>query len=518
MSTVNKQDVNYNLINTQDAEDAIDTINQLLDDEATTALINALSNLPEDADLSDLEELTNGAVSSEELGQGSVDDETMEQFVNSLVNAFNEADNPDSSLNSLMLQLIAALQIVQQKGTEAGYAMSQAHTASSLANAKSSASNYKQDLHDLSKKHHWWSKALKVTKNWVAPITLLVVGVLTENPALIVAGTMLIVSTQTPAMSAMTNEASKGFTGLFNAIPGVPQGVADKLGNVMGAITTVVLVTALTAGVGGIATAEVAGEEAAGELGAELGGAAEGLSATGATAEAEASTVVERVAQTLKDSEFNMKKVKSFAKLGFAMSLGSESATISKGLVQFIPESDPLARKIVGGFIEATLIAITGYAGYQGAAGLAAEAASDATSTFSKIASEISAPIAEAFGEGAGYADDEFVSNTLNLLSSAGTFAADNSRVILGISQIISGLAQVGLSGEQFSLANVEEQLGQIQANLAILSSTEQMNEQGLDQVTQDLQSFFSTTKTETELVASSVGKNQDGVAAIEVQ
>ena len=472
MSTISKEQINYNFINAQNINAASDEINAQISDQAIAAMIDAMNEVLSDSDLAELAEIANGTkIDSKEAGEGQPSDEQIDSLVDSMKKIFDQADDPSYELSGkeLMLQLIAALQESQSKEAEASNVVDQAHIASSLANAKQQSEDYKQDLEDMNKHHHWWNKVARVSKNWVAPALMLVVGVATENPALVMGGLMMVAMSRTPMVSAMTT----GFTDLVNQIPGMPPGVA----NAIGAALTVAAITAITFGVGLGATAEVVADEAV-EVGTELGEvASEGF----ATASEESST----------SFEVNTQKAKSFAKLGFAMSLSEESSTFSKSLVSLVPEDDKKLRKALMVTTELIIDLIAAVSGFQGMSGMMAE--SEGTSAFSGLAAQLT----ESFGEGAG--------SVATQVGKMAEFVAQNSNFFMGMIMTLSGVSEVTLSANQMAVAKTTQELGRLQGDLALLTSTEALNEAGLDQEGQAIKNVVTSFLTDEKFAESMV-------------
>lgn len=484
MSTVNEQQFLNTVTSVQNSTVETDAINEQITDQAVAAMIDALSDALSGSDLAELAEMANGSHLDTET-EGPPTDEQVDHFVDSMTKIFDQADDPTHSLSGkeLMLQLIAAMQQSQSKEMQASNVVDQAHITSSLENAKQQSEDYKQDLDDMNKHHHWWNKVAKVSKNWVAPAMLMVVGFATENPALIMAGGMMMLMSNTPAVSAMNH----AFTGLLNQIPGMP----DKVSHAMGAVFTVALITAVTFGAGGVASAEVVTDESL-QTATELGNVA---SEEFSTVEEEGST----------SRQFNMKKAKAAGKVGFAMSLSAESSNIAKGLASLVPADDKVAKKIVFATAELITNLIAGYAGFQGMSGMMAKSAEGASAL-----SSISTQITEVLGEGAG----KFVEQVGN----AAEFVAKNSKVFMGIIMSLSGLATVELSVNQWGIAKTTEDLGVVQGDLALLNSTESMNEEGLDQEGQILKTGISSLLTAEKFVEDSIGKAGNNAAELLAQ
>ena len=470
MSTISKEQVNYNLINAQNIDAATDEINAQISDQAVAAMIDAMNEVLSDSDLAELAEMANAS----HLGtktEGQPTDEQVDSLVDSMKKIFDQTDDPTHELSGkdLMLQLIEALQEAQTKEAQASNVVDQAHIASSLENAKQQSKDYKQDLEDMNKHHHWWNKVAKISKNWVAPALMLAVGFATENPALVMGGLMMVTMSRTPVVA----DTSKGLTDMFNSIPGMP----PKVANALGGILTVALVTAVSFGVGAGASLEVVADEAA-EVGTELGEVA-----------SEEFTSVTEEGST--HYEVNMKKAKASAKLGFAMSLSEESSTFSKMLVSFIPADDTKLRKAVMITSELIIDLIAAVSGFQGMTGMMAE--SEGTSAFSSLSAQLS----EYLGESA--------SGVVEQVGKVAEFVATNSNFFMGLIMTLSGASEVTLSANQWEMAKTEADLGRLQGDIALLNSTEALNEAGLDQEAQSLKTVISTFLTEEKFAESMV-------------
>ncbi|WP_420422078.1 hypothetical protein [Simkania sp.] len=452
MSTVTKE--NYNLVGSQDAAAATDAINEQIVDQTVAAM----------ADGSDFESKTQGP-----------SDEQIDDLIDTVNKILDQGDEQTYELSSgknVMLQLIAALQKSQSKESQASNVVQEAHSATSLANAKAQASDYKQDIKDMSKKHHWWHKVAAVAKKSV-PYAMIVVGVVTEQPEFIVAGSMSLLM-KTQVVSGMTDAlASK-----LQECPGLKN--RPELAHVIASAITVLAITVVTGGVSfGVGGLEMVAEEGA----TELGDAAAG----------ELSTTAEEQGTHLNfNTEKAVKKGKTGAKLGFSMSLASQSTTFSKAIASLVPEDDKLARRMVFVISELIIMVASMGVGYSGLSDATA-AESEGTSAFSKLSEQAS----KVLGEDAG--------NIINKVGNVVDFVAKNSKIITSALMIMTGLANITLSAGQMSYANTEAALGSIQSDLAILSSAESINEAGIDQETQDLKNFVSAFLTEEKFAQSMV-------------
>lgn len=480
MSTISKEQANYNLVNTQNVTAATDAINEQVVDQAIAAMIDAMNEVLSDSDLTELAEFANGShfeFKTEE--KRSPSDEQIDNLIDTMNEILDQSEEPTYELSTgkdLMLQLIAALQESQSKESEASNIVDQAHVASTLANAKQQAEDYKNDLQEMNKKHHWWNKVANIAKK-SAPYAMVLVGVITENPALVVGGAMMLLMSKTPAVSGLTNEISKGLQQVIPALKEHPE-----IAHVIAAAITVVVITAVT---GGLCCAgagiEVAADEAA-EVGTELADvSSENLSA-----------LKEEGSKSLSfNTEKAGKAAKSGARLGFAMSLSAESTTIAKSVASIIPEDDKWARRIVFATTELILMVVSLSAGYSGLKGMTVE--SEGVSAFSNISEKIT----ETFGEDAG--------RIMEKVGSVVDFVSRNATTITSALMVLTGLANITLSASQMTYANAVAEMGKVQADLAILNSAEEINQAGLDQEEQDIKNVISTFLAEEKFADSMV-------------
>ncbi|MCB1068287.1 MAG: hypothetical protein KDK56_08880 [Simkania sp.] len=476
MSTIIKDQVNYNLINSQTAEAATDEINSQIIDQAVAAMVDAMNEVLSDSDLQALAELANGSHFESEDGTTSSTDEQVDNLVDTMHELFGQENEPTYELSAgkdLMLQLIAALQESQSKESEASNAVDQAHVQATLSTAKEQASDYEQDLQEMNKKHHWWNKVASVTKSVTMkslPYIMMAVGFATENPALVIGGAMMLVMSKTSVVTATTNDIS----GFLVKNLGLPPGIA----NAVAAGITVLIVTGLTFGVAGAASLEVVADEASAEIGTELQ----------EVGSEEFGNVKE---EGSKSPRMDSEKAKTGAKIGFAMSLAQESTTISKGIASLIPEDDKVARRCVFALTETILLLVAGASGMSGMSGVTSEA-EEASS-----ASKLSSKLTEFFGEDAA-----------KLLDKVGTlmdFVARNSAVIMGSTMALTGLSDITLSANQMIYANAEAEIGRIQGDLAILNTAEEINQAALSQEGEEIKGIISSFLTDIKFADSMV-------------
>lgn len=249
-------------------------------------------------------------------------------LVNSVEDMIHQTNAPPELGKQLLLELLLAVQQVQEVQSETTMVSSEAESKGSEAATQNAAEQYKQVLQDVQEQEDqpWWKKALDIVVKVVVPVVMIAVGVLTAQPELVMAGALVAVMSDTPLMSDLT----QGFEDLLTDI-GIPKSDAEWIAGFM----TVATVAITTAGVGAIGAVEVGADEAV-EAVADVGEKALTDIAEDAT-EAKKGTKI----------SLNSRKVSKACLTGAAMAMSSEAPTISEGIFDSIPISNPEVKKVL---------------------------------------------------------------------------------------------------------------------------------------------------------------------------
>jgi len=271
--------------------------------------------------------------------------EHLGKLVNSVEDMIHQTNAPPELGKQLLLELLLAVQQVQEVQTETTMVSSEIESKGSEAATQNAAEQYQQVLEDVQEQEDqpWWKKALDIVVKVVVPVVMIAVGILTAQPELVLAGALVAVMTDTPLMSDLT----QGFEDLLTDV-GVPQSDAEWIAGIL----TVATVAITTAGVGAIGAVEVGADEAVeaiADVGEEV--LADGASeATGGVTETlDDATESLGETQTEKGSKFSLngKKVTKAGLMGGSMAMSSEASTISEGIFDSLPISNPEVKKVL---------------------------------------------------------------------------------------------------------------------------------------------------------------------------
>lgn len=266
-------------------------------------------------------------------------------LVNSVEDMIHQTNTPPELGKQLLLELLLAVQQVQEVQTDTTMVSSEAESKGSEAATQNAAEQYKQVLEDVQEQEDqpWWKKALDIVVKVIVPVVMIAVGVLTAQPELVMAGALVAVMTDTPLM----NDLTQGFEDLLTDI-GVPKSDAEWIAGIM----TVATVAITTAGVGAVGAVEVGADEAV-EAVADVG--EEALTDASSEVAGDAAESLDDASESLGETHtkegskisLNGKKVAKAGLMGGSMAMSSEASTISEGIFDSIPISNPEVKKVL---------------------------------------------------------------------------------------------------------------------------------------------------------------------------
>ena len=365
----------------------------------------------------------------------------------------------------LLFEFLAELNKSEIVNTNLYAFLGQTHNAMSVKESSIASKQFKKVLHDIYKQEHqpWWKKALDAIVKVVMPVSLLVVGVVTMQPELIVGVVVATALIQSGAIKDLGESITKGLEEI-----GVPDDAAEMIGGVLAVATAVIV----SLGAGALISLESEAVEVGGEM-------------------------VQKLA-------VNTKSMVSVGLMGGSMGLATEAPEIVNGFVDMLPVSDDVKKtlKIVLTAIVELIAAVGLVIG--GGMTMSASGSEDAEnvlgSFFKKLTGKVGGFISERLPE-------------------AMDFLADNSEKITKVARYTGyaaggtgGGAQIGISVYQGEQAKIQKDLGYLHANLTQLLGGEKWNEEATAQETQDLKTLLNQYATMIS-EAGNLSIAQDAVA-----
>lgn len=431
-------------------------------------------------------DMSNIDTTNEEAFNSSID-----QLTSALTTMVDESDASPEHKN-MFIELLAKLQEVQAGQTQVTALQGQMGSLQGIASTRARASDYKQDVQDMNKSEHhkWWQKALHVTTKYVVPAVMAAVGAATGDPALIMGALVMVALADTPLVKGVAEGVTAGLEQL---------GVPDKVAKGLGLATALVLVTVAT-----FVTCGAVGVDAAAEEGGTL--AADAAEAV----EEKASSVADNLKAIIE--KVKLKPKNALTLMAASMTLSQESTDIATGLVSFVPEGDTKVRKRLDAAIQGLIDVVAILGSTAGMVSLAS-----AGGSASSFLADASASLSELF-EGAGSAG-EFLqsasSTAIEGLSNASDVIARNARVIMALTQMITGGLSVGSGVTQFETSKLIAEMGELQADMALIDATQKMNQNLLSQEMDDFKSFLNQITADEQFVEEASHEPEDAVANI---
>ncbi|CCB89855.1 type III secretion system translocon subunit SctE [Simkania negevensis] len=314
------------------------------------------------------------------------------KLVNSVEDIFEQTDAPPELGKQLLLELLLAVQQVQEVQSETTMVNSEIESKGSEAATQNAAEQYQQVLEDVHEQEDqpWWKKALDIVVKVIVPVVMIAVGVLTAQPELVLAGALVAVMADTPLMQDLTN----GFEDLLTDM-GVPKSDAEWIAGVL----TVATVALVTAGVGAAGALEVGADEAVDAV-ADVGEKA----LTGATEDAttDLTETIDDATESLGGHEakngtkitLNGKKVLKAGLMGGSMAMSHEASTISEGIFESLPISNPEVKKILQA-LTTVLLELTAVVGLVASGGMSATSEAGSSSAISKGIEKLTKGVSE---------------------------------------------------------------------------------------------------------------------------
>ncbi|WP_420422073.1 hypothetical protein [Simkania sp.] len=313
-------------------------------------------------------------------------------LMNSVENLAQQSSAPPALGKQLLLELLLAVQQVQEVQSETTLVNSEIESKGSEAATQNAAEQYKQVIDEVHEQENepWWKKALNIIVKVVVPVVLIAVGVLTAQPELVLAGALVAVMADTPLMQDLT----QGFEDLLTDM-----GVSESDAEWIAGILTVATVAITTAGVGCVAAVEVGVDEAV-DVVADVGEKA--LTDVAEDATSDLSETVDDVTKSLSDTDgkkeskisFNGKKVKKAAYMGGSMAMSQEASTISAGIFDSLPISNPEVKKILQA-LTTVLLELTAVVGLVVSGGMSVASDAGSSSAISKGIEKLTQGVSE---------------------------------------------------------------------------------------------------------------------------
>lgn len=402
-------------------------------------------------------------------------------LVNSVEDMIHQTNAPPELGKQLLLELLLAVQQVQEVQSETTMVSSEAESKGSEAATQNAAEQYKQVLQDVHEQEDqpWWKKALDIVVKVVVPVVMIAVGVLTAQPELVLAGALVAVMTDTPLMSDLT----QGFEDLLTDV-GVPKSDAEWIAGIL----TVATVAITTAGVGAVGAVEVGADEAI-EAVADVG--EEALTDVASDV---ASDATESLGETGPEKgskiSLNGKKVAKAGLMGGSMAMSSEAPTISEGIFDSIPISNPEVKKVLQSLTTVLLeltavvgLVATGFVSTASEAG-SSSAVSKGIEKLTKGVSELVSNnmpdlvdfVSETTAKIADEAPEELVKVMEKLADKAPT-AKTLARLMKVGAAGASGAADIGNGIYSEEQANIVDNMGESQAELSMDMAADRIGE-----------------------------------------
>jgi methyl-accepting chemotaxis protein len=448
-------------------------------------------------------------------------------LVNSVENIFEQTDAPPELGKQLLLELLLAVQQVQETQTETTMVSSEIETKGSEAATQNAAEQYQQVLEDVQEQEDepWWKKAIDIVVKVVVPVVMIAVGLLTAQPELVLAGALVAVMSDTPLMQDLT----QGFEDLLTDM-GVPESDAEWIAGIL----TVATVAITTAGVGMVSAVEVGADEAV-EAVADVSEKAlvdvTEDTTTDLTESLNETTDSLGSSETKKGTKISLngKKVLKAGLMGGSMAMSGEAPTISEGIFDSIPISNPEMKKALQ-TLTTVLLELTAVIGLVASGCMSATSEAGSSSAISKGIEKLSKGASELISnnmpELVDFATETKASLSDGKLGKLVEKLADKAptaeRLARGVKHGAAGIAGIaGLvnGGYELEQANIVENMGESQAELTMdmaankigensikeaLDFTKSMNK-SLTQIMNSISHFGYVNSAEAQAVASNI-------------